>query len=147
MAVIISKKEISKVEFEHLSIRLKELEKMMYEARMLYEDLRVKQDTIKKEIDYYKLFHAPEVIISEVNNKNLGHKWVGRVRIPSEFILEQELADKRNYLTFNICEGSKYKDKNDPNLIKQAKDMAIEKVKSKTMTFVQYGRRTSKQSK
>lgn len=143
MVLVSSKKEISKVEYEKLADNLLRIESEMFEVRMKYEELRKEQEKLNSDIEYYKLYHDPDVIISMVNNKNLGHKWVGRVRIPSQLILDPKLSEKRNYLTFNICEGSKYKDKEDESLLKQAKEMAIEKIKSKTMTLLQYRRRYS----
>lgn len=127
---------MSKSEYEGLSDNLKKIENDMYELRTKYHELKSQYDEMNKVASYSKLFHDPDVIITEVNNKNLGHKWVGRVRIPSEFMSRMDDNDKRHYMTFNICNGSLFKDKNDPELQKLAKEKAIENmVKKKDMYF------------
>ena len=127
---------MSKSEYEGLSDNLKKMENDLYELRTKYHELKSKYDEMNKMASYNKLFYDPEVIISEVNNKNSGHKWTGRVRIPSEFMSNIDLTDKRYYMSFNICDGSLFNDKNDPELQKLAKEKAIENlIRKKDMYF------------
>lgn len=127
---------MSKSEYEGLLDNLKKIENEMFELRTKYQELKSKYDEVNKEIFYSKMFHDPDVIISEVNNKNLGHKWVGRVRIPTEFMPKVDLTNKSYYMSFTICDGSLFKDKKDPELIKLAKEKAIENIiKKKDIYF------------
>jgi hypothetical protein len=117
-------KEISKSEYEGLYNELEKIQKEIYEYQRKYEET-------KTAIKYYKMFHDPEVIISETGKGTPLYKWMGRVHIHPEFISDPSLIGKRYYLNFNIIEGSKFKDKNDPNLIKLAKEMAIQTLNKK----------------
>jgi hypothetical protein len=135
---MVKHRELSKSEYEGLSDNLKKIDSEMFELSAKYQELKSKYDEVNKEIVYYKMFHDPDVIISEVNNKNLGHKWVGRVLIPSKFMSRMDLTNKRHYMSFNICDGSLFKDKKDPELIKLAKEKAIETIMRKKDIYFEH---------
>lgn len=124
--------EISEDEYLKLKLKYKETEHRLDQVRELYNRLLGEFESVSKDYQLHSFFHDPVVIISEVNNKNTGHKWTGRVRIPKELILDPTKVDQRIYLMFNICEGSKFKSKEDNLLIDLAKEKAKEKIKEKT---------------
>ncbi len=128
-----TKRELSEDEFLHLKIMVREAEERLNQVRDLYHRLLSEYEDVVKDYQLQSFFHEPEVIISEVNNKNTGHKWTGRVRIPKELILDPKKLDQRVYLMFNICEGGKFESKDDDVLLEMAKVKAKEKIIEKTL--------------
>lgn len=128
-----TQRELSEDEFLHLKIMLREAEERLSQVRDLYHGLLAEYEAISKDYQLQSFFHEPEVIISEVNNKNTGHKWTGRVRIPKELILDPKKLDQRVYLMFNICDGDKFKSKENNLLLEMAKEKAKEKIIEKTL--------------
>ena len=123
---------ITQQEFNQMLIDLTKLDSQLIEARKTYLEIVKLMEKNKEDIEYYSFFFSPSVIISEVKNQKVGHKWIGRVRVPESMLLE-EFKGKRPYLFFTICDGSKFNSKDDPNLLALAQEMAIEKIKSKVI--------------
>lgn len=131
MDLINHKGEITSLEFEDLNSKLLQVELAIRDHKKSYEELLKVYDNIKKDIDYYSFFFNPTVIISEVNNKNLGHKWIGRVRIPAEMLVNTKAQGQQSYLYVTICEGKKYSNKTDEGLQIEAVEAAKEKIRAK----------------
>lgn len=131
MDLINHKGEITFSEFEDLKNKLLQVEVAIRDHKKSYEELLKVYDSIKKDIEYYSFFYNPTVIISEVNNKNLGHKWIGRVRIPAEMLVNTKAEGKQSYLYVTICEGKKYINKDDEGLQFEAVEAAKEKIRTK----------------
>ena len=124
--------EISEDEYIKLKLKFRETEHRLDQVRELYNQLLDEFESVSKDYHLQSFFHDPSVIISEVNNKNSGHRWTGRVRIPKELILDPKKVDQRVYLMFNICDGNMFKSKDDNLLLEMAKERAKEKIKEKT---------------
>lgn len=131
MELVNHKGEITFSEFRNLESKLLQVEINIKDHKKTYEQLLNIYESIKKDLDYYSFFYNPTVIISEVNNKNLGHKWVGRVRIPSEMLVNTKAEGQKSYLQFTICEGKKYSKKTDEGLQIEAVEAAKEKIRVK----------------
>lgn len=131
MDLINHKDEITFSEFETLKDKMLQVESSIRDHKKSYEELLKVYDSIKKEIEYYSFFHNPTVIISEVNNKNLGHKWIGRVRIPAEMLVNTKVDRQPSYLYVTICDGKKYSNKLDKGLQFEAIEAAKEKIRIK----------------
>ena len=131
MDLINHKGEITFSEFEDLKNKLLQVELAIREHKLSYEKLLLSYESVKRDIEYYSFFYNPTVIISEVNNKNLGHKWTGRVRIPAEMLVNTKAEGKQAYLYVTICEGKKYINKDDEGLQLEAVEAAKEKIRTK----------------
>lgn len=66
----------------------------------------------------------PKVSIQEVNNPNMGHRFLGKVKV-----LEPD-GKTPKIIGFSIGRADQYKGIKDPKLIKEANKKASEKIKS-----------------
>jgi hypothetical protein len=66
----------------------------------------------------------PKVTVQEVNNPNMGHRFIGKVKI-----LEPD-GKTVKVIGFSVGRADQYKGIKDPKLIKDANKKAIEKIKS-----------------
>lgn len=134
MEFISHKKQLNELEYAKLLENRKNAEQEVLITKKMYEEAMKKYEQMNEEVDYHSLWHMPKVTISQVNNEHLGHKWVGRVKIPVSILANPDRYAKRPYLFFNICEASEFKDKDDPKLIAKATEIAKQKIKSRTIS-------------
>jgi hypothetical protein len=93
------------------------------------EDLLREYFDLKEQIRDWDAFFCPNISISEVNNPNMGHIYMGKVRIPAFFArnvkgkLDREKTTP-HVLTFVVC---KYAEFPGPDFEKERKEIAMEK--------------------
>ena len=66
----------------------------------------------------------PKINIIEVNNKSMGHKYIGRFSIP-------DIEGKRQRMTVSVANVETFPDKNDPRLLSLAKEKALKMLRRK----------------
>lgn len=104
-----------------------------------YIILKAQREEIKRQIDnltaklwetdmrfsFLEALFDPKINIIEVNNESMGHRYIGRMRV------KDGLTGKLHILTVSIANAAKYSGKNDPELVKIAKEKAVELLKKK----------------
>ena|SRR6056300_417889 len=102
-----------------------------------YISLKAQREEIKSQIDMlttklwdtesrFELLESifdPKIRIMEVNNQSMGHRYIGRLR------LNKYVKEKPIWMTVSLPNASEYKGKDDPELMKFAKEKAREKIK------------------
>ena len=66
----------------------------------------------------------PKINIIEVNNRSMGHKYIGRFSIP-------DIGGKRQRMTVSVANVEAFPDKDDPRLLSLAKEKALKMLKRK----------------
>jgi len=68
--------------------------------------------------------YNPQINLVEVNNKSMGHRYIGRFSIP-------DITGKPSRLTISIARAEEFESKDDPALKELAKKKALELLKRK----------------
>lgn len=68
--------------------------------------------------------YNPNINIIEVNNKSMGHKYIGRFSIP-------DIEGKRQRMTVSVANVETFPDKDDPRLLSLATEKALKMLKRK----------------
>ncbi|MFN4915057.1 MAG: hypothetical protein ACK5FT_07040, partial [Sphingomonadales bacterium] len=134
MELISHKKQLSEEEYLLLLEKRKTAEIKLIHLKEMYEEAMKEYEQTNEEVEYHTLWHNPKVTISQVNNENVGHKWVGRVKIPVSILANPERYSKRPYIFFNIAYADEFKDKDDPKLLELAADRAKHIIKMRTIS-------------
>jgi len=80
---------------------------------------------LTRQIHDWDSIYSPNISISEVNNDNMGHMYMGKIRIPKYFAENLgRLGAKSGVLTFAVC---KYEDYPGPGYEKQRRKLAIQR--------------------
>ena len=103
---------VSETEFIALDAKREELRNQVV---LLLEALKRTEDRF----NLLKAIYEPRINVIEVNNKSMGHRYIGRFSIPTEFG-----APKR--FTISLSKAQDFPDKDHPELLKMAKRKSIE---------------------
>lgn len=104
---------------EYIALRAKR-----EELRSQIESLMNSLLLTESRFDLLDAIYNPKINIVEVNNKSMGHRYIGRFSIP-------DIEGKRQRFTVSIANADDFADKNDPKLMEIAKEKAIEMLKRK----------------
>ena len=108
---------VSKDEYIALKAKREELSSQI-------ESLLTSLKSSESRFDLLDAIYNPKINIVEVNNKSMGHRYIGRFRIP-------DIEGKRQRFTVSVANADDFSNKNDPRLLELAKEKAIEMLKRK----------------
>ena len=101
-----------------------------------YHSLKVTRETLSSQIDslvdklrstenrweFLEAVYNPRINIIEVNNQSQGHRYMGKFSVP-------DMTGKPKRITISIAKADAFIGKNDPGLIKLAREKALLKLK------------------
>ena len=73
---------------------------------------------------FLSAIYEPRINIIEVNNKSMGHRYIGRFSVPN-------YTGKQERHTVSLAKADEYEGKKDPRLVQLAKTKALELLKRK----------------
>ena len=101
-----------------------------------YHSLKAQRETLSSQIDalveklrstenrweFLEAVYNPKINIIEVNNQSQGHRYMGKFSVP-------DMTGKPKRITISIAKADAFTGKNDPGLIKLAREKALLKLK------------------
>ncbi len=94
------------------------------ELRAQIESLMTSLRLTESRFELLEAIYNPNINIVEVNNKSMGHRYIGRFSIP-------DIEGKRQRFTVSVAHADDFPDKNDPKLLELAKEKSLELLKRK----------------
>ena len=106
-------------ENEFITLKAKR-EEIQSQVEALLNNLR----STEQRFEFLSSIYEPRINIIEVNNKSMGHRYIGRFSVPS-------LNGKPERYTVSLTKAETFTDKRDPQLAQLAKIKALELLKRK----------------
>ncbi len=104
---------------EYIALKAKR-EELRNQIESLITSLRLTESRF----ELLDAIYNPKINIVEVNNKSMGHRYIGRFSI-------SDIEGKRQRFTVSVANADDYPDKDDPKLLELAKEKALDMLKRK----------------
>jgi len=109
-------------------IRYRNLKKEREDIQLKINNLINELSASNREFTILKAIYEPDIKIIEVNNKTMGHRYIGRVNMPAEY-------EFKGPITISIGKVIDFKSKDDPRIYELAREKLITRMKKEFPLF------------